>query len=79
MLGSAEKTPTASELPNKAVARKSIHAAQALKQGEIITMDKLSFLRPGTGISPMQYKALLGKKVKYTIEKGAILKWEDFE
>ncbi len=79
MLGSAEKTPTPSELPNKAVARKSIHVAQTLKQGEIITMDNLSFLRPGTGISPMHYKQLLGKKVKHIIEKGEILNWEDFE
>lgn len=79
MLGSAEKTPTPSELPNKAVARKSIHAAATFNQGDLLTIDKLSFLRPGNGISPMQYKALLGKKVKHTIEKGAILKWEDFE
>lgn len=79
MLGSFEKAPTASELPNKAIARKSIHAAESLEQGAIITTDKLSFLRPGIGISPMQYKEVLGKKLKHSIEKGAILKWEDFE
>ncbi len=79
MLGSPEKTPTASEIPNKAVARKSIHAAKALNAGDIISGNDLSYLRPGIGISPMQYKLVVGKKMKNKVEKGAMLKWEDFE
>ncbi len=79
MMGSSEKKPTASELPNKSVARKSVHAANALNEGDIIAFNNLVFLRPGTGISPIHYRAVIGKKIKYPIEKGAILKWEDFE
>jgi N,N'-diacetyllegionaminate synthase len=79
MLGNPEKTPTASELPNKTVARKSIHAARTLKQGAIVEETDLQYLRPGNGISPMEYRQLTGKKVKHNIEKGDLLKWEDFE
>ncbi|MES2616812.1 MAG: N-acetylneuraminate synthase [Bacteroidota bacterium] len=79
MMGSAIKQPTASELPNKKIARKSIHAAKDLPIGSNITMGDLMFLRPGEGISPMQYKTLLGKTTKQSISKGHLIKWEDIE
>ncbi len=79
MLGSNSKVPTESEIPNKSVARKSIHAAIDIAMGATITKESLNYLRPGTGISPMQYKTITGKKATRNILKGEILKWEDFE
>lgn len=79
MIGSSNKVPTESEIPNKSVARKSIHAATDIVIGENITEVNLNYLRPGYGISPMQYRNLIGKKAKRNIFKGEILKWEDFE
>jgi N-acetylneuraminate synthase len=59
-LGSGEKIPTASELPNKAVARKSIVAATRIKKGEFLTAENLTTKRPGNGISPMRWHDVLG-------------------
>ena len=60
-LGSGQKQVTASEAPNKAVARKSIVAARAIKKGEAFTADNLTTKRPGSGISPMRWYEVLGR------------------
>lgn len=59
-LGTEEKRPTVSEQANIAVARKSIVAKRAIKQGEIFTADNLTVKRPGSGISPMRWYEVLG-------------------
>ncbi|MFT4970134.1 MAG: N,N'-diacetyllegionaminate synthase [Chitinophagales bacterium] len=59
-MGSGVKTPSASELKNKEVARKSIVAASSIKQGEVFTSQNITTKRPGTGISPMQWHELIG-------------------
>lgn len=60
-LGDGIKQPTASELKNIAVARKSLVAAKEIKQGELFTAANLGVKRPGTGRSPLEYWDLLGK------------------
>ena len=62
--GSAEKKPTASELKNRAVARKSIVAARSIKRGEIFTEENLTTKRPGDGISPMKWNDVIGMAAK---------------
>ena len=61
-LGSANKTPSASEIKNKAVARKSIVSKTNIKKGEEFTEDNITVKRPGTGISPMKWFDILGEK-----------------
>ncbi|MDA8442319.1 MAG: N-acetylneuraminate synthase family protein, partial [Peptococcaceae bacterium] len=60
-LGSARKLPGRSEMKNIPIARKSLVAAQAIKQGEIFTEHNLTVKRPGTGISPTKYWEFLGR------------------
>lgn len=60
-LGSADKRPAPSELPNLAVARKSLVAAWPVARGELFTPDNLAVKRPGGGISPLCYFDLLGQ------------------
>ncbi len=60
-LGNGVKRPTASELKNMAVARKSLVAARDIKQGEEFTEANLGVKRPGTGVSPFYYWDMLGK------------------
>ena len=45
-LGDGHKRLTASEGPNKAIARKSIVAAREIKAGEVFTEDNLTTKRP---------------------------------
>ena len=61
-LGSGIKKPSPSELKNLPIARKSIVARRAIKKGEIFTEENLTVKRPGTGISPMRWNEVLGRK-----------------
>lgn len=60
-LGDGHKHLTLSEAPNRAVARKSIVAARAIRKGEVFTAENLTTKRPGDGISPMRWYEVLGK------------------
>lgn len=60
--GDGKKRRTRSEAKNCAVARKSIVAATGIKRGELFTEQNLTVKRPGTGISPMRWHEILGKK-----------------
>lgn len=61
-LGDGIKHASPSELKNRSVGRKSIVAAQAIEPGEIFSSENLTTKRPGTGISPMRWDELLGKR-----------------
>ncbi|MCM1464658.1 MAG: N-acetylneuraminate synthase [Bacteroidales bacterium] len=61
-LGCAQKKPSPSEEKNIAVARKSIVAARDIKTGEVFTEENLTAKRPGSGINPMRWEEVLGKK-----------------
>lgn len=68
-LGDGHKHLTASEAPNKAIARKSIVAACPIRAGEIFTADNLTTKRPGDGISPMRWYEVLGKTASRDFEE----------
>ena len=61
-LGDGVKRPSASELPNRAVARKSLVAACAIHQGEAFSAGNLAVKRPGSGVSPMRFDEVVGRK-----------------
>jgi len=60
-LGDGIKRPTASELRNRPVARKSIVARVSIARGELFSADNLDTKRPGTGLSPMLWDQVVGK------------------
>jgi N,N'-diacetyllegionaminate synthase len=60
-LGDGVKRPSASELPNRSAARKSLVAACVIRKGEPFTAANVAVKRPGTGLSPMQFDAVLGR------------------
>lgn len=63
-LGSGEKRVAESERPNIEVARKSIVAARPIAKGEIFTEENITVKRPGNGISPMLWDAVVGQTAK---------------
>ena len=63
-LGDGVKRPTPSETKNIAVVRKSIIASKSIQLGEVFTTKNLTTKRPGTGISPMRFDEVLGKKAR---------------
>lgn len=62
--GSDVKEPTASEIKNRDIARKSIAALKNIKKGEIFSAENLTTLRPGSGISPMKWYEVIGTVAK---------------
>jgi N-acetylneuraminate synthase len=60
-LGSPRKSPAPCELKNRQIARKSLVAARAIRQGERFSEENLTCKRPGAGISPLHYWEWLGK------------------
>ena len=61
-LGSGEKQPSESEKENIGIVRKSIVALREIKEGELFTESNLTVKRPGTGISPMHWFDVIGKR-----------------
>lgn len=61
-LGDGVKRPTATEVEISRAARKSIVAVRAIRRGEVITPDTLTTKRPGTGLSPMRWDAVIGTR-----------------
>jgi N-acetylneuraminate synthase len=72
-LGDGEKKPMASELANIKVARKSLVAAQDIARGEVFGENNLTIKRPGTGISPARYWAMLGKRSPRDYRKDEVI------
>lgn len=72
-LGDSVKKPGASELKNRVAARKSIVAAERIRQGEIFTEKNLTAKRPGNGISPMRWKEILGMKAKRDFDEDEMI------
>lgn len=61
-MGEGIKRPSPSELKNKPVVRKSIVAVRDIKTGDMFTEDNITTKRPGTGISPMEWDSIIGRK-----------------
>ena len=59
-LGSGVKAPVPAEIPNMAIARKSIVAAMPIARGERITAQHLAVKRPGSGRSPFELWDVIG-------------------
>jgi N,N'-diacetyllegionaminate synthase len=76
--GNGEKLPSTSEKKNISLVRKSIHSSKFIKSGQIISEDDLIPLRPGDGISPMEWYKIIGSKAKHDIPSYHKIKYSDF-
>jgi len=72
-LGSGIKKPASSEIKNIAIARKSIVASKTIAKGELLTEQNVTVKRPGTGISPMLWDKLLGKRAKKNFREDELI------
>lgn len=60
-IGDGLKRPSASELKNAPIARRSLVAAKNIKAGEKFSENNLAAKRPGNGISPMDFWVWQGR------------------
>lgn len=74
-LGDGVKRPSASESRNRPIARKSIVAARAISAGEVFSEDNLTIKRPGTGLSPMLWPQLIGRRASRDFAEEELIEW----
>ena len=55
--------------------RRSLYIAEDMKAGDILTEKNLRRIRPGHGLSPKHYDALLGRQVKCDVKRGTPVSW----
>jgi N-acetylneuraminate synthase len=72
-LGDGRKHPMPAEIPNIAVARRSIVAKVPIAAGEHFSRENLTMKRPGTGISPMRLGEILGKPASRAYEEDELI------
>ncbi len=75
-LGDSEKRPLAEEMENVVLGRRSIVAKKNIPQGAVILPEYLTTKRPGYGIQPAEFDAIVGKIAKVTIEEDRVITWE---
>ena len=79
-LGSkSEKKPIKTEEISRLNARRSIVIAKDIQKGQVLTEKDLTYKRPGTGISPLNWDEILGSKTTSNLKADHILEWSDIE
>ncbi len=74
ILGTEDKHFSKDEQDIRKMARKSLVTINPLKKGQIIKKKDFTFKRPGTGISPIKFSQIIGKKIRKNIGKNKVLK-----
>lgn len=72
-LGHGLKRPSASELKNRQVARKSLVAKSTIQRGEFFSELNLTCKRPGHGISPIFWDDYIGRAATRHYEKDDLI------
>jgi N-acetylneuraminate synthase len=73
-LGTISVGPTPAENAARQY-RRSLYIAEDLRAGDTLTMANLRVVRPGLGLHPRYYEAVLGARVNRDVRKGTPLKW----
>jgi N-acetylneuraminate synthase len=77
LLGSRAKQPLASEEIARQNARRSIVIARDLPAGHRIAEDDITYKRPGTGVSPLHWDEVIGRKTTQVLLADHVLQWSD--
>jgi N-acetylneuraminate synthase len=76
-LGSADYQQTASEATRSR--RRSLYITQSLAKGDRLDVDNVRSIRPGFGLAPKHYRAVIGKRATRNVAMGTPLSWDLIE
>ena len=79
LMGSNVKESLPSEQISRENARRSIVLSCNVEAGEILNDNKLTYKRPGTGVSPKDWDRVVGSKAVKALSRDHILEWSDIE
>jgi sialic acid synthase SpsE len=57
-------------------ARRSLHAARDIEPGEVLDLEAIAILRPGTGIEVRDLDHVIGRTARRRIERHEPLAWD---
>jgi pseudaminic acid synthase len=56
--------------------RRTLYVVEEMAAGELFTERNVRAIRPGLGLPPKHYEAILGQRASQAISKGTALRWE---
>jgi sialic acid synthase SpsE len=78
LLGPSDhKAPIATEAISRINARRSIVLARDVAAGQQLTAEDLTYKRPGTGVSPLHWDAVLNRRTAAALQADQVLQWQD--
>jgi sialic acid synthase SpsE len=77
VLGETHKRPLLDEGPAREHARRSIVVDRALRAGQVIAVEDITYKRPAHGVSPLFWDEVIGRKAAHDMQEDHILRWED--
>jgi len=75
----SQKKPIATEEISRLNARRSIVIKRDIPKGHELTEADLTYKRPGTGISPLNWNEVIGKKAIKNLKEDDALQWDCLE
>lgn len=78
-LGSSMKTVSAEEKRKSGLYWRSIHAAENLPEGTVLTETHVSIVRPNDGLHPRHLDDIIGMTVARAVPAGTALTWDSFK
>ncbi len=75
--GNGKKEASKSESKNISLVRKSIYLKRAINKGAILSENDITVLRPGDGISAIEWQKVIGKTLLIDGNEFDKLKWSD--
>ena len=77
-MGVPIKRPSPRERQTAKVARKSLVYSRDLKEATVIAPEDIAVKRPGTGLSPIRFYEMMGRKLGKSVEKDQLVAEGDF-
>jgi pseudaminic acid synthase len=77
-LGEINYTRKSSEEQNTQF-RRSLYFVKDLKAGEVIHKEAIRSVRPGLGLAPKHWDAVIGQKTRFPVKANTPVSWEALE
>lgn len=80
LLGTTDfKVPIPTEELSRKNARRSIVLTRDVSPGHVLTESDLTYKRPGTGVSPLYWDEVVGRRCAHPMMEDHVLQWRDLE
>lgn len=75
--GTTDKSPIDTEDISRLNARRSIVIARSLPIGHQLVESDITYKRPGSGVSPLHWDEVIGRRTSHALTEDHVLQWDD--